>query len=334
MNAPNQHCCGSQIASTGSYLPALIVKNSDLHQFPPTAVPLIEQKTGVRQRRHAAINEFTSDLAFMAAKACLTKVNFPVDQIDGIILATSSPDRSIPATATRVQSILGLKNAFAFDLNAVCSGAVHAIHVADALISSGRHQNILVIAAELYSRILNPKDFSTYPYFGDGAGAVLLTPAYNSDGSCILATRLHTDGAGADLVQVPASGTMLHPSKAKCEKELFFTMNGREVFEFAVNRGTEIILETLEAAKISKLDVAHVVVHQANINIVKQIAAKTQIPFERFYTNLADIGNTAAASVLIALDELIASNKTKNGDIVAVAAFGAGLSWGCNVIRL
>ena len=324
----------SRLIACGSYLPEHRIKNCDLTQFPATAIPLIEQKTGVRERRHAASTEVTSDLGAKAASACLKRAEVPPEKIEALILATSSPDRSMPATATRVQHLLGAKNAFAFDINAVCSGSVYAIHLADALIRTGFHDNILVVGAELYSRILNPQDFSTYPYFGDGAGAALLTRSLGTDGPQILASLLGSDGAGADLIQVPMGGSMIPFSKTNDPRQQYFAMNGRAVFEFAVHKGAEVLLQTLQIARIDKESVAHVVVHQANINIIKGIAENSGIPRGKFFVNLDAIGNTAGASVLIALDELIASGKTRNGDLVLIAGFGGGLSWGCNLIRL
>lgn len=327
-------CYCSRLAACGAYLPVHKVTNSDLIQFPASAIPMIEQKTGIKERRHAAPSEATSDLGAKAAAVCLTRAGVAAEAVECIILATSSPDRSMPATATRVQHLLGARNAFAFDVNAVCSGAVYALHLADALIRSGQHASILVVAAELYSRILNPQDFSTYPYFGDGAGAVLLTRSTAAEGPQILASVLGSDGTGADLIQVPAGGSMLPFSKAVNPRQQYFTMNGRAVFEFAVHKGAEVMLQTLQAAKIDKERVSHVIVHQANINIINQIAENAGIPRQKFYVNVDEIGNTAGASVLIALDGLLAKDQTRPGDLVLVAAFGGGLSWGCSLIRL
>jgi 3-oxoacyl-[acyl-carrier-protein] synthase-3 len=322
------------LAGTGSYLPQKRVLNSELSQFPLGAIPLIEVKTGVKSRHFADPSEATSDLAAKAASACLKDAGVSVADVDGIILATSSPDRSIPATATRVQMLLGATSAFACDVNAVCSGAVYAIHLADGLIRSGMNRTVLVIAAEIYSRILNPKDFSTYPYFGDGAGAVLLTGSEKEDGPRVLRTILKADGAGSDLIQVPAGGTMMPYSALSTPNQIFFAMNGRAVFEFAVSKGAAVIEEMLQAADLKRTQIAHVILHQANINIVNRIAELTNISRERFYVNLDEIGNTAGASVLIALDQLRKSGKSRAGDLAVVVAFGGGLSWGCSLVSL
>src|SRR5262245_42433990 len=186
----------STLLSTGSYVPSKVVRNEDFNQFAPAAISLIAQKTGVRERRHAASTESTSDLAIAASRAALSKAHVDPSELQCIILATSSPDRIQPATATRVQHVIGATNAFAFDVNSVCTGAVYALAVADSFIKSGLCKNALVVAAEVYSRFLNPEDVSTYPYFGDGAGGVLLG-AEASEAS-IVSTVLHSDGSGAD----------------------------------------------------------------------------------------------------------------------------------------
>lgn len=323
----------SNIRSTGSYVPGNIIKNSDLRQFSSGVIPLIEKKTGVKERRFADDNHCTSDLAIFAARQCLKKVNYDPLDLDAIILATSSPDRIQPATATRVQAHLGALNAFAFDINSVCSGALYAIHLADALIRSGQGRNILVIAAEIYSRYLNPTDFSTYPYFGDGAGAVLITLEEKIDKG-VIETILKTDGSKAEVIQVPAGGTMLPCARLENPKDVYFKMVGREVYDFAVNRGTEVIEDIKKRLGICLEDIDFVITHQANINIIKEISIRTNIPLEKFFINLDRYGNTAAASVFIALDELLISGLAHSGHLILLVAFGGGLSWGASLIRI
>ena len=317
------------ILSSGSYLPANIVSNQDLTQFPKNSLPLIEAKTGVKFRRHAAESECTSDLAYQACARCLGKIGFDPLKIDGIILSTSSPDRLQPATAARVQHLLNARVAFALDVNAVCSGGVYALHLADSLIRSGRHKHILVVAAEIYSRYLNPKDFSTYPYFGDGAGAVLLGAGEQPG---ILASELGADGSGAELIRVPAGGTMMPFSQMKSPEDRFFKMSGREVFDFAVSKGPAIAQSVLASCKLKASDIRWFISHQANINIVNEIASRLEAPVERFAVNLDKYGNTASASTLIALDELIDGGQMARGDLMVLFAFGGGLTWGACVI--
>ncbi len=321
---------GTRILSTGSYVPDQTIRNEDLRQFPVAVIPLIERKTGIKARHHAATDQCTSDLAFEAARNCLERVCVEAISIDAIILATSSPDRLQPATATRVQQLLGATRAFAFDVNSVCSGAVFALSLGDSLIRSGSAVRVLIVAAEIYSRYLNPADFSTYPYFGDGAGAVLLEATEQP--TEILCTTLHSDGSGSEVIQVPAGGTM-HPSVDSSSPERYFTMNGKEVFQFAISRGSEVLGEVLAIAGVPTEQVDWLVSHQANRNVILEIARRAGVPESKCFMNLDRIGNTAAASVLIALDELRKSGNLTENQLVVLLAFGGGLSWGAALIR-
>jgi len=321
------------IVSTGRYLPDNIIPNSALTQFSREAQSLIGNKTGVLARRHAGENQCTSDLALEAARSCLGKINFPPEDIEGIILSTSSPDRIQPATASRVQHLLGASKAFAFDINSVCSGSVYGLHLADALIKTGQYGNILFVAAELYSKILNKTDFGTFPYFGDGAGATLLQGSAAPDRG-ILQTCLATDGSRSDTICVPGGGTMMPYDKITHPRLACFRMKGDDVFAFAIEKGPAIIRQVVAAAGVKLDDVKCFICHQANINILRGIADNLGVPLERFYVNLERYGNTASASVLIALDEALEEGVIGVGDMVVTAAFGGGLSWGANVIRI
>lgn len=322
----------SIILATGSYVPDNIVDNSSLTQFPASFLPLIEQKTGVKSRRFAAPDQCTSDLAVEASNRCLKKANLAPEQVEAIILTTSSPDRIQPATATRVQHKIGAHHAYAFDLNSVCSGGVFALKVADSLIKDGSAKHVLVVAAEIYSKYLDPKDFSTFPYFGDGAGAILLSGAANTDRG-LISSLLKSDGSKADAIQVPAGGTMLPYSQLKNPKDIYFKMVGRDIFDFAVTRGSEIVNDLLAAAGIDKKDIAFIVAHQANMNILTELSSRIDVSLDKFMINLDKYGNIAAASVFIALDELLESGKVKEGDLLLLVAFGGGLSWGATLIR-
>lgn len=320
------------IFSTGSYLPESAVPNEALTHFPASSIKLIAEKTGIRSRRIAPEGECTSDLAVRAARNCLQKVDFPAEQVQGIILSTSSPDRMQPATATRVQYALGAVNAFAFDINSVCSGSTFGICMADALIGSGKFENILFIASEMYSRILFKRDFCTFPLFGDGAGAILFRSG-NSDRG-VRHSCLKTDGSSSDAICVPGGGTMLPFEKMTAPRMAYFKMHGTTVFEFATGRGTEIILQLLEEAGAALEAVDWFISHQANINIIETIASRLGVPKEKFVVNLDRYGNTASASVLVALDEAISGNMIRENDLVVTSAFGGGLSWGANLIRM
>jgi 3-oxoacyl-[acyl-carrier-protein] synthase-3 len=321
------------LKATGSYVPDLAIHNEALEQFSNAARLMISQKTGVFCRRHAASGQCTSDLALEAARRCLARTDVAESQVEAIMLSTSSPDRLQPATATRLQYLLGASNAFAFDINSVCSGSTYGIAVAHSLIQSGLCSNLLFIAAEVYSKILNPKDFSTFPYFGDGAGAILFQAQAPSQGG-VIKSLLGTDGSGSDTICVPAGGTMLPFGHITDTKSAYFQMKGREVFQFAVEKGAEVISKLLESAGIEAGQVKCFICHQANVNIVLNIAEQLGIDDDRFYMNMFRHGNTASASVLIALDEAITRNIVCPGDLVVTAAFGGGLSWGANLIQL
>jgi 3-oxoacyl-[acyl-carrier-protein] synthase-3 len=294
---------------------------------------MIAEKTGISARRYAADDEVTSDLGAKAARQCLDRAGVAPEEIDAIVLATSSPDRIQPATATRVQDLIGARRAYAFDVSSVCSGAVFALHIADALVRTGGAAHVLVIASELYSRsILKHRDFSTCACLGDGAGAVLVSSGEGDGG--ILGTVLHTDGSGADLIQVPAGGTMLPYARMERKQDAFFMMRGRDVQEFVVAKGAEVVDELLAAHGVSRDRIAFVVPHQANITVLQSLAEALEIDFSRFVVTLDRYGNTAAASVLIAFDDLVSSGRAKRGDLVVLVVFGGGLSWAATLIRI
>ncbi len=323
----------SAIGSTGSYLPERVIQNEDLTQFPADAIPLIGEKTGVFARRFAGEGECTSDLASRAALACLGRISFPPGQVEAILLSTSSPDRMQPATATRVQHLIGAQKAFAFDINSVCSGSVYGIALADAMIKSGSCSNVLLIASEVYSKIMNPKDFSTYPFFGDGAGAILFQADRDASRG-VLHSCLKSDGSGCDMIGVRAGGTMLPYEKIKNFRLALFSMRGIDVFNFAVDRGAEIIMQTAGEAGVSLQEIRCFVCHQANTHIIQRISERLDLPTSLFFENLHRYGNTASASVLISLDEVLSGGVASKGDLVMTLAFGGGLSWGANLIRI
>jgi len=319
------------IRATGSYLPDKVVFNEELTQFPEDSRPRIAIKTGVLSRRVAPEEACTSDLAIEAGRDCLQKANFPPEQLQGIMLSTSSPDRVQPPTATRTQAYLGAPQAFAFDINSVCAGSTYGICMADALIRSGRFENVLFIAAEMYSKILNPNDFSTAPYFGDGAGAILFTAGNGDKG--VQHSCLGSDGHLCEEVGVFGGGTIIPFKRLPHPNSVYLKMNGRAIKEFAMKRGTEIIIRLAKEAGISLDEVDCFILHQANINILKEISTTLNIPFEKIFVNLDRYGNTASASVLIAMDEAIKCNLIREGSLVVTVSFGGGLNYGANLIR-
>ena len=297
---------GPSILATGSYLPERVVPNEALTQFPASTLPLIAQKTGISARRYAADDEYTSDLGAKAARVCLERARVSADEVDTIVLATSSPDRIQPATATRVQHLIGATRAYAFDVNSVCSGGVFALQIADSLVRSGAASRVLVIASELYSRShLNPRDFSTCACLGDGAAALLV--ASGGRGHQVIGTRLHTDGSGADLIQVPAGGTMLPYARMERAQDAYFTMRGKDVQDFVIANGAAVVEELLAAHRVTRDQVAFVVPHQANVGVLQGLSERLGIDFSKFVVTLDRYGNTAAASVLIAFDDLVTS---------------------------
>jgi 3-oxoacyl-[acyl-carrier-protein] synthase-3 len=323
---------GVVLVSTGSYLPQRTVHNEALEQFPDEGRLMISQKTGVFSRRCAEENQCTSDLALIAARSCLERAKVPASEVNAIVVSTSSPDRMQPATATRVQHLLGAPNAFAFDINSVCSGSTFGIALCSSLIQSSTSENVLFVAAEVYSKILNRQDFSTFPYFGDGAGALFFQADSYKQG--VLHSLLRTDGSGRDVICVPGGGTMLPFEKMTSARQAHFRMKGKVVYEFAVEKGTEIIRQLLRDTGETPDSVRCFICHQANVNIILKIAENLGVDEEKFYMNLFRYGNTASASVPIALDEAIRRNIVGQGDLVVTAAFGGGLSWGANLIRL
>lgn len=323
----------SVIISTGRYLPERVIFNEDLTQFPASSLKLITQKTGVVSRRYAAEDQCTSDLAIEAGRICLEKAGFPARQLDMIILSTASPDRVQPATATRVQDHLGAKRAFAFDINSSCSGSTSGIFLADSLIRSGRCENILLLAAEMHTRIVNRKDFATWPYFGDGSGAILFGVGDSSTRG-VLHSVLRTDGSGCDVAHIPGGGTMLPFDKMHDPASAYLKMSGRAVYDFALHRGSEIIGELVEEAGVSLEDIHCLIPHQANVNIIRKIAEIVGVPADRFFVDLDRYGNTGSASVLIALDDAISQGVISEGDLIITVCFGGGLSWAANLIRI
>jgi len=321
----------SIITGTGSCLPDKILTNDELSAMVDTSDEWITTRTGIRARHIAADGEFTSHLATAAARRALDAAGTRAQDIDLIVLATSTPDQTFPATAATVQAELGITNACpVFDLQAVCSGFVYALTTADAFIRSGQASRALVIGAETFSRILDWNDRSTCVLFGDGAGAVVLEAAEGhgkvSDRG-ILAARIHADGRQRDLLYVDGG-----PSTTRTTG--FLRMKGREVFRHAVVHIAEVMKEVMDEAGVSADDIALFVPHQANIRILEGTAKKIGIPKEKVFVTLDRHGNTSAASIPLALDEAVRTGRARPGDLVLLEAMGGGFTWGAALIRL
>lgn len=317
------------IEGVGSYLPERILTNHELAKLVDTSDEWIVERTGIRQRHIVREGEKTSDLALAAATAALADAGMGADEIDLILLATSTPDQTFPATATTVQARLGITRGSAFDLQAVCSGFVFALATADAFIRSGHATNALVIGAETFSRILDWTDRSTCVLFGDGAGAVVVK-AWHGSGTIadrgILTCRMRSDGRYNDKLYVdggPSStGTVGH-----------VRMEGREVFRHAVGNMTSIMEETLAAAGVKASDVDWFVPHQANIRILDGTAQKLGVAPEHIVITVDKHGNTSAASIPLALDVASKDGRLKKGDLVLMEAMGGGFTWGAVLAR-
>jgi len=322
----------SQVLATGSGIPERVVPNDFFNYLVEDADNWIFSRTGMRERRFAAPHESTSDLATIAAINALERGNIDPAELDCIILGTSTADMILPAAASMVQKNIGAVNAFAFDINAVCSSFVFAMEIADNFIRSGKYKKILVIGADTYSKILDFQDQTTCPLFGDGAGAAVLGSTTEEKG--ILQSIIKSDGKGWELIQVPSSGSR-KPVTAETItlRENTFKMEGKRVFIFATDVIPQIIQEVTAKAGIKADQLDHIIPHQANVRIIDFISKKTGIPKERFLLNLDRYGNTAAASVGIALDENLRNGVIKPGDLVLMMGFGGGLSWGGLLIK-
>jgi 3-oxoacyl-[acyl-carrier-protein] synthase-3 len=313
----------SKITAIGSYLPEKILTNFDLEKIIDTSDEWISSRTGIK-KRHIAKNQLTSDLGFFAAQNALKNSNLQINDIDAIIVATTTPDRTFPSTATIIQNKLNIKNAFAFDVQAVCSGFIYALDIANNFIKSGNYNNILVIGSETLSKILDWSDRNSCVLFGDGAGAVILSKS--DDDSGILSSCIYSDGQFGDILQTNG-GVSLD------QKSGVITMAGKEVFKHAVEKMTNSILESIELSNLKIDDVDYIVSHQANIRILKSVAKKLNIQESKSIITVDKHANTSAASIPLALDDYLQNNNIKKGSIIVMNALGAGLTWGSIVIK-
>ncbi len=319
----------STIIGTGAYLPARVVSNDELAKTVDTNDAWIVERTGIRQRYIAAEGELTSDLAVAAATKALAKAGLAAAELDLIVVATTTPDHTFPACAAAVQRKLGAHGAVAFDVQAVCSGFVYALAVADNFVKAGQARHVLVIGAETFSRLLDWSDRSTCVLFGDGAGAVVLR-AEETAGSYadrgVLATHLATDGRFYDDLYVDGG-----PSSTGTSGHV--RMNGREVFRFAVNALADATLKVLDKAGLTPSDLDWLVPHQANLRILQGVARKLDLPLERVLVTVDRHANTSAASIPLALAEADAQGRLKPGQLLVVNAIGGGFSWGAALLR-
>jgi 3-oxoacyl-[acyl-carrier-protein] synthase-3 len=300
------------------------VTNADLEAIVDTTATWIFERTGIEKRHVVSEGETCCDLAEAAARRALDAAGLQPSDIDLIIVATTTPDQFFPSTACLLQQRLGVHGCPAFDLQAVCTGFVYAVGVADKFIRTGSAKRALVVGAETLSRILNWEDRGTCVLFGDGAGAVILEA---SDEPGILSTHLHADGAYKDLLQVPGGLGNGHPDAR------FMEMKGNEVFRVAVTTLGRIVDETLDAAGLTKSDIDWLIPHQANIRIIQATARKLDLPMERVVVTVADHGNTSAASIPLAFDQAVRDGRIRRGELLLMEAFGGGFTWGSVLVR-
>jgi len=320
----------SLIVGCGTALPRRAVSNHELMEQVDTSDEWIAQRTGIRSRYIAASDEKTSDLALAAARAALADAAVEAERVDLIILATTTPDHTFPATATRIQASLGLTRGAAFDVQAVCSGFIYALAVADSLLKCGQARTALVIGAETFTRILDWSDRTTCVLFGDGAGAVVLEATDEASGETwdrgILSTHLHSDGRQYEMLWVDGG-----PSATQTTGHV--RMSGKEVFRHAVQRLAETAEEALAANGLTAEDITWLIPHQANLRIIDSTAKKLGLPPEKVVVTVDRHGNTSAASIPLALGEAARDGRIKRGDLLLLEAMGGGFTWGSALVR-
>lgn len=322
-----------RIAGTGSYLPEKVLSNAELEKMVETSDEWITSRTGIRERRIARKDEFTSHIASAAAKKALDQAGLAAADVEMIIVATITPDTITPATACYVQQQLGCLKAVAFDISAACSGFLYALEIAQHSVGAGAFKNALIIGAEKLSAYINWTDRNTCVLFGDGAGAAVLLPSENGSGR-ILSSHLGTDGAQAELLNIPGGGSACPITVENADQQLAtLAMQGREVFKHAVNAMKRASLHSIEAANLTTKDIKLVIPHQANLRIIDAIRERLGVPKEDVFINLDKYGNTSAAAVAIALDEANREGRIQSGDKILLVAFGAGLTWASAVIE-
>ncbi len=333
VNKTNDVTFKAVIAGTGMYVPAGTLTNEDLEKIVDTSDDWITTRTGIKTRHICQKGDTTATLATEAAKKAIESANITAEDIDMIIVATITPEMVFPSTACFVQESIGAKNAWAFDINAACSGFVYSLSIAHQFIISGRYKNILVIGAETLSKITDYEDRNSCVLFGDGAGALVVQSSTKGD-SGILYGCCSSDGSGWTSLNCLAYGSR-NPSSKELEnpKDVFMNINGREIYHLAVRRIVEMVKDCMENCDLSPDDISMFIPHQMNARIIESVAKRLDLGFDRIFINIEKYGNTSAASIPMALDDCRRQGKIKSGDIVLLAAFGAGLTWGANLIR-
>ncbi len=332
----SQAFCASSIIGTGSYMPEKVLTNDDLSKIVDTSDEWITTRTGIRERRIAAEDQATSDMAAEAARRALADAGISAEEVNLIVVATVTPDMFFPSTACFVQKKIGATNAVCFDISAACSGFLYALQVARHFINTGNRSTALVIGAEKLSSLINWQDRNTCVLFGDGAGAVVIRRAEEETDAPgrVLSTVMGSDGNLADLLKVPGGGSAC-PITAEnaLSRPNTIHMEGRETFKHAVTRMCQASEQALEMAGLKKEDITLIIPHQANLRIIQAIADRLGLPHDKAFINLDKYGNTSAATIPVALDEANRAGRLKRGDILLLVAFGGGFTWASSVVR-
>ena len=322
------------IAGTGSFAPKKTLSNDELAKMIDTTDEWITTRTGIKTRHIASDDESTATIATEAAKRALEDAKLPAKELELIIIATITPEMVFPSTACFVQQALGAKNAFAFDLSAACSGFVYSLEIVHQFISAGKYKNALIIGAETLSKITNYEDRTSCILFGDGAGAVVVKRAKDGQRGVIY-SKLASDGGHWDALNCQAYGSrnpISQPLDDPAKK--YMQINGREVYQLAVRRIVEMVTDCLDYCGLTVDDIKMVVSHQMNARIIESSAKRLKLPDEKVFLNISEYGNTSAASIPLAFDECRRGGHLERGDIVILVAFGAGLTWGANIIEM
>lgn len=324
----------SRIAGTGSYLPEKILSNADLEKMVDTSDQWIVERTGIKHRHIAAPEQATSDLGFEAAKIALAEAGLAAQDLDAILVATATPDSVMPNTACLIQAKLGAVPCMALDISAACSGFVYALSVADQFIRTGSFKNVLVVGAEVLHRLVNYKDRDTCILFGDAAGACVLQRSGDDQDSTIFSHHLHADGDIADLFVLPAGGSRMPFSQHVLDNNLqYVRMKGREIFKHAVRTMSRACEEALKANNFDAAEIDWIIPHQANTRIIEAVAKHFGISMDKVVIEIAEMGNTSAATIIVALDRAIRDGRVRRGQNLILTAFGAGITSGSLLMR-
>lgn len=324
----------AKILGTGRAVPDRVLTNEDLARMVDTSDEWITTRTGIKRRHIAAPEEALTDMAVPAARQALEMAGVDGSEVDLVICGTVTPDMMFPAAATQIQDRIGARGAAAFDISAACTGFVYGLSIAQQFLENGGARTALIIGGEILSKFVDWTDRSTCVLFGDGAGAVVVRAEEEDDGRGVLGTVLHSDGCLGDLIYRPGGGSKHPPSKELDASNLnFIKMRGNETFRVAVRSMAEVSREMLAKAGLAAEDVRWFIPHQANLRIIDAVRERLEVPEERVYVNVQEYGNTSAASIPIALDELNRNGKLEPDDVVLFTAFGSGLTWGAGAVR-